>query len=69
MATYEQVRTFVKDKYSKTMQNYWIAHAKEINNLPIKIAHNRKSSAQSVVAKFNWPLTCTFLTHLGAFSR
>jgi hypothetical protein len=48
MATYEQVRTFVKDKHGKTMQSCWIAHAKEINKLPIKSTHNRKSSIKRV---------------------
>ena len=69
MASYKEIKDFVYETHGFRPKSGWIAHAKEINNLPIKIAHNRKSSAQSVVAKFNWPLTCKFLTHLGAFSR
>jgi len=41
MATYKQVQEWVKDHYGFAVRPCWIAHAKELNGLKLKRAHNR----------------------------
>lgn len=44
MATYGEIQEYVKDKYGYTVKTCWIAHAKEILGMPLKVANNRISS-------------------------
>lgn len=41
IATYKEIQTWVKAKYSFVPQTCWIAHAKEIFGLPVSAAPNR----------------------------
>jgi len=43
MATYEQIRSDVREQHGRYVQNCWIAHVKELNGLTSRTAHNRKS--------------------------
>ena len=43
MATYEQIRTFVKEKYDFVPKSCWIADAKEKAGLKVRRAWNRAS--------------------------
>lgn len=44
MATYKEIRAYVKNHYGFFPQPCWIAHMKEICGLPVKMAHNRYSA-------------------------
>lgn len=41
MATYKQIQNYVRERHGYTPKTCWIAHAKELNGLPIKPAPNR----------------------------
>jgi len=43
MATYEEIQTYIKQKYGITVKTCWIAHVKELCGLNPKIAVNRQS--------------------------
>ena len=42
MATYRQIRQWVKDHYGFLPKSCWIAHVKEIHGLPRRDAPNRR---------------------------
>lgn len=44
MATYREIQEYVRDKYGHCVKTCWIAHVKELNGLPLRAAHNRKSA-------------------------
>ena len=50
MATYKDIRNFVKEKYGFYPQPCWIAHMKEVCGIPVRVAHNRFS-----LSKREWP--------------
>lgn len=33
----------VREHHKRTVNSFWIAHVKELNNLPLGTAHNRRS--------------------------
>ena len=41
MATYKQINDWIKSNYDFTVKTCWIAHAKEICDIPVKQSHNR----------------------------
>jgi hypothetical protein len=41
MATYKEIQEYVKLKYGKTVKSCWIAHVKELNDLPRKVSPRR----------------------------
>lgn len=41
MATYKQIQAWVKQQYGFTPETCWIAHVKEISDLPLQEAPNR----------------------------
>jgi len=41
MATYKQIREYVKQKFGYTPKDCWIAHTKELSGLPVKRSHRR----------------------------
>lgn len=48
MATYREIQTFVKTKHGFVPKTCWIAHAKEVCGIPVKIAPNRSDSNERV---------------------
>ena len=48
MATYKQIRDYVRHKYGFTVKDCWIAHCKELNGLPVRRAHNRLGDGRKV---------------------
>ena len=48
MATYNQIKDYVKAQYGYTPRSTWIAHAKEIYGLNPKMAATRRSSNERV---------------------
>ncbi len=44
MATYKQIQDYIREKYNFTAKTCWIAHMKELHNLPLAKAHNRLSA-------------------------
>ena len=48
MATYKDIQVFVQRKYGFVPKTCWIAHVKEINGLPTRGAHNRRTSKRQV---------------------
>lgn len=44
MATYKEIQDCVKQRYGFIPETCWIAHMKEICNLPVKMAYNRYSA-------------------------
>ena len=46
MATYKQIQDYVKKKNGFVPKTCWIAHAKEISGLPVKISHRRTGKRQ-----------------------
>lgn len=41
MATYKEIQKWVKSNHGFTVKTCWIAHAKEIYNIPVKQSPNR----------------------------
>ena len=41
MDIYKEIQHYVKGKYGFTVKTCWIAHAKELCGLPVKISHRR----------------------------
>lgn len=48
MATYKQIRSYVKERYGCTVKTCWIAHVKELNGVPTRLAPNRISPKKRV---------------------
>ena len=46
MATYPEIQEDVKKLHGRTVKNCWIAHVKELNGLPLRVAWNRHSKAK-----------------------
>jgi hypothetical protein len=44
MATYKDIRTYVKRLYGFASETCWIAHVKGICGIPVKITHNRRTA-------------------------
>ena len=44
MASYKEIKDFVYEKYGFHPKSSWIAHAKEVYNIPVKKAPNRKGN-------------------------
>ena len=44
MVTYQTIKDYVKEKHGINIKSSWIAHAKEIYNIPVKKAPNRKGN-------------------------
>ncbi len=43
MATYAQIQEDIKKRHNRTVKTCWIAHVKELNGMPVRLAHNRSS--------------------------
>ena len=43
MATYAQIQDWVRRRYEVTVKSFWIAHVKELKDLPVRVAPNRRS--------------------------
>ena len=41
MATYEEIQNWVKANHGWTPETCWIAHCKELFEVPVRRAHNR----------------------------
>jgi len=41
MATYAEIGNYAQRRYGRTVKTCWIAHAKELNGLPLRTAPNR----------------------------
>jgi len=44
MATYAQIQQDVKSRHNRSIKTCWIAHVKELNGLPVRMAPNRASA-------------------------
>jgi hypothetical protein len=44
MATYSQIRNWVKEHHGWAPETCWIAHVKELNAFPVKRAWNRRGN-------------------------
>ena len=44
MASYQEIKNYVLQKHGRRVKSGWIAHAKEIYNIPVKKASNRKGN-------------------------
>lgn len=42
MASYQEIQSYVREKYGFQPQTCWIAHMKEIHGLPVRVAPNRQ---------------------------
>jgi hypothetical protein len=54
MNTYELIRLDVKERTGRTVKNCWIAHVKELNQLPRRDAANRQSPDRHVYPCPDW---------------
>lgn len=48
MATYAQIRAYVRNHFGFDAKPCWIAHVKELNGLPVRAAWNRRSKSRAV---------------------
>jgi hypothetical protein len=48
MATYKEIRDYVKGKYGFTVKDCWIAHCKELNGFQTRPAPNRRGKKRLV---------------------
>ena len=48
IATYSQIKNYVKERYGYTPRSTWIAHAKEIYGLNPKAAATRRSTNERI---------------------
>ena len=46
MATYKEIQEYVRRHHGVTVKTCWIAHVKELNNLPVRTAPNRLSASE-----------------------
>jgi len=44
MTTYNQIQSWIRDKYGYSVKTCWIAHVKELYGIPMREAPNRASS-------------------------
>ena len=44
MASYREIKNYVLEKHGRRVKSGWIAHAKEVYNIPVKKASNRKGN-------------------------
>lgn len=44
MATYRKIQYDVKSRHDVAVQSCWIAHVKELNGIPLRVAPNRHST-------------------------
>lgn len=51
MATYEQIRKYVKEEYNESVKTCWIAHVKEMNGIVDKNT-NRQNPCPNNKIKF-----------------
>ena len=49
MATYTQIQEDIEKRHSRAVKTCWIAHVKELNGLPVRVAHNRISKSERKV--------------------
>ncbi len=49
MATYEQIREWVKSNHQCYVKGCWIAHAKEIYGIPVRKSPNRYNENERAV--------------------
>ncbi len=49
MATYSDIQADVKSHDGRSVKTCWIAHVKELNGLPVRVAPNRKSDNERQV--------------------
>ena len=42
MATYSQIQEDIRIRHSVSVKTCWIAHVKELNGVPLRVAPNRK---------------------------
>jgi hypothetical protein len=49
VATYSEIQDYVKSKHGFIPKTCWIAHMKETCGIPVKQAHNRRSTDKRVV--------------------
>ena len=47
-ATYKQIEKWVKQEFGFVPKHCWIAHCKEIHELPLGTAHNRRGKERVV---------------------
>ncbi len=48
MATYRQLAEWVRSRYGWTPKTCWIAHCKELKDLPVRRAWNRRGNQRMV---------------------
>ncbi len=48
MATYDQIRDFVRRHSGFDPKTCWIAHVKQLNGLPVRRAWNRRSGSREI---------------------
>jgi hypothetical protein len=48
MATYRAIQQYIQSKHGYLPKSCWIAHAKELNGLPVKRAWNRQGSKRAI---------------------
>jgi hypothetical protein len=53
MATYDQIRAWVKAHHGFVPKTCWIAHVKELNGLGPRVAHNRLGRERAVPCPAN----------------
>jgi len=53
--TYEDIKHYLKEKYSYTPKNYAIAHAKEVFGIPLNKTPNRKGKRKWECPKSRLP--------------
>ena len=46
MATYQQIQSYVKNRYGFQPKPCWIAHVKELAGLPVRHAWNREGEVR-----------------------
>ncbi len=49
MATYKQIQEDIRARHNRTVKTCWIAHVKELNGLPVRVAANRYTKDQRQV--------------------
>lgn len=47
MATYDQIKEWVRTEYSIKVEIYWIPHVEQLNGLPVKQAWNRRGGGRA----------------------
>ena len=71
MATYAELREYVRARYGRSVKTCWIAHMKELSGLPVRTSPNRMSPTRRKHPCPEWarPMIEDAMRHFGMLPK